>query len=261
MKALVFSDIHLDAVTAGAARRAEVLEFVGTAMELAIRHEVELVVFAGDAHNPGSLLDPLYTADLIRRIFAFARATLQFIVVAVAGNHDVVDTSELFLGSPVTTLTPVRAAAIACLSSEEAARVHVFDRPYTRMIAPGWAVLALPYVSRVHATNWDAWDRHAFGTAQRYVDDGVRLIVVAHRVVPGAQISSESIEMAKGQDLIFPFDEVAKLKPAFVINGHYHSRQTVEHDGLSISIPGSPLRFTFGEAEQVAKGVMIVEIV
>lgn len=260
MRALLFSDIHLDAVTAGRARRNEVLRFIDAAVTHACQEKIELIIFSGDAHDPGSVLDPLYTSDLIRRFFACVRAEHAPAIVAVAGNHDVVDTSELYLESPVTTLTPIRAAAVSCLTAEDRLRVNVFDRPDTSIVAPGVAVLGLPYVSRVHLKACVAWDRHAFEKAKGFVRDGNKLVVVAHRVVPGAQISSESLEMAKGQDQQFPFEAVAALEPCLVINGHYHARQIVKRDGLSIVVPGSGLRFTFGEASEERKGFCLVEI-
>lgn len=259
MRVMVFSDIHLDAVTAGNERRTEVLRFLTEAWLVAETNKVEMVIFAGDAHDPGGLFDPLYSADLLRMMSQYAMAPWRPLFVAVAGNHDVVDTSELFLGSPITTLTPLRAAA-TLLDSDRAGRLHIFDRPFTRKVSDQWAVLGLPYLSRAHSEMHTIWDEHALLHAGRYIDAGVGLIVVAHRVVPGATLSSETAEMAKGQDQLFPVNQVKQLAPALVINGHYHARQVVVTEDLSIVIPGSPLSFTFGEAEEVSKGVLLVEL-
>lgn len=257
MRTLSFSDIHLDAVTAGKPRRAEVLEFLQNVFNVLSQQNIDLLIFAGDAHDPGGLLDPLYTSDLIRYMFAFLRAVSCPVVVAVAGNHDVVDTSEMFLGSPVTALTPLRAAVGACLTNEWAARMHIFDRPFTRRINANYAVLGLPYVSRVHLPSLERWEAHAFEQADEYVARGVKVIVVGHKIVPGARMGSESREMAKGQDQIFPFDRVMRLNPALVINGHYHAHQEFNHESFTIRVPGSPVRFTFGEIDDTAKGVFL----
>lgn len=249
MKLLAFSDVHLDAVTAGKPRRSEVVEFLHKVSLLALQHEADLVVFAGDAHDPGSLLDPLYAAEIIWALSAFVKP-----VVAIPGNHDVVDTSELFDGQPVTTLTPLRAAARFFPRYQN---VRVLDRPQLVEVSDEWAVLGLPYVSRAHSRVSEQWVDHAFEKARRW---GGRLIVVGHLVVPGAAMGSESVEMAKGQDQLFPFARVAELEPELVLNGHYHGRQVVSVEGIEVVIPGSPLRFTFGEAAEVSKGVIVMEL-
>jgi exonuclease SbcD len=252
VRLMAFSDIHLDATTAGKARRAEVVEFLASARKIATDEKVDLVVFGGDAHDSGWLADPLFSAELISGIMKFDQP-----VVAVAGNHDVVDTSELFHEQPVTTLTPLRAAA---MFSSRSPSVKVFDRPACQWVSAEWVVLGLPYLSRAHAALNEKWLGQAFKEAQMHVAAGKKLIVVGHLVVPGAVMGSESVEMAKGQDQLFPLASVEALKPALVINGHYHARQVVKLGQLEVVIPGSPLRFTFGEAAEVSKGVCIVEL-
>lgn len=260
MRVLIFSDIHLDAVTAGRHRYEEVQLFLDELLNHASTKHAELVMFAGDAHDRGSSLDAFYSSVLTRFFFAAARLRTEPAVVAIAGNHDVYDTSVLFRSQPITTLTPVRAAVTDALPAELSTRVHILDRPHTRAIGSDWAVLALPYVSRVHSEQHPLWEAHAIQVAQKYRDEGRQLIVVGHRVIPGAKMGSESVEMAKGQDMLFPVDAVEKLTPALVINGHYHKRQTCKVGKLEVEIPGSPIRFTFGDAADVVKGSLLVEL-
>ena len=250
MKLLAFSDIHLDAVTAGRPRKGEVVRFIEQVRSIAIDQQVDLVIFAGDAHDPGALLDPMYSAELIFGLMQF-----QVPLVAIAGNHDVVDTTELFLNQPITTLTPLRAASMFSQRP-----VRVLEMPMVVEPIPGWVVVGLPYVSRAFAACNATWLDGVFAQAEQRVSEGARAIVVGHMVVPDALIGSESVEMAKGQEQMFPFARVGRLQPAFVLNGHYHARQIVKTWGLQIAIPGSPLRFTFGEAAEVSKGVLIVEL-
>lgn len=258
MKLLAFSDIHIDAVTAGRPRKAEVVAFLNSVHNIAIEQDVDLVIFGGDAHDSGWLLDPMYSAELI-----FGLLRIPQPLVAIAGNHDVIDTSELFLDQPITTLTPVRAAsmfAAPIISRGHTRRVTVMDKPRVVEAIPGWAVLGLPYVSRAFAAQNEAWLDEAFLAAKELQAAGKQIIVVGHLVVPDAAMGSESVEMAKGQEQMFPFHRVDWLKPAFILNGHYHARQIVKTSGMKIVIPGSPLRFTFGEAAEVSKGVCIVEL-
>lgn len=250
MRLLAFSDLHLDAVTAGRARRPEVLEYLRDAHAVATSFLPDVVVFSGDAFDPGGLQDCMNSSCMIAALLGFAQRST---VIAIAGNHDVIDTSALFEGYPVTTLTPVRAAA-RFMPEVQAARLHVVERPRFLRVDDGWGVLALPYVSRVHLGSLPGWMDEAFDDASAFGDS---IVVVGHLVIPGAAMGSESIEMARGQDQLFPFERVAALKPKLVINGHYHGRQEVlAPNDLRIHIPGAPLRFTFGEVADVEKGFL-----
>lgn len=258
-KLLFFSDIHLDAVTAGKPRKVEIVAFVERLWHIAEQEQVDLIGFCGDAYDPGSLIESSYSAALIKTFINFSRVSSGPAVVAIAGNHDVIDASEHFMQQPVTTLTPLRSACQQ-LPREQSEMLHVFDRPMTRLVKPGLAVLSLPYVSRVHLPSLPTWEAHAAKVARDYVQQGNKLVVMAHRVIPGARMTSESIEMARGQDQIFPFALIADLRPSFVTNGHYHAAQTITVEGVEIHIPGSPARFTFGDVDDVAKGALLAQI-
>lgn len=258
-KLLFFSDIHLDAVTAGRPRRKEIVAFLERVYYLANQEQVDLVAFCGDAYDPGGLFDALHSAELVKRFLSFPRVTSSPAFVAIPGNHDVIDVDEYFMDQPVTTLTPVRAASLQ-LPRDQAELVHVFDRPVTRLVKPGLAVMALPYVSRLHVPRLPVWEPHAMKVARDYVQQGNKLVVISHKVIPNARMTSESKEMARGQDQIFPFAQVAELRPSIVVNGHYHAAQYVQCDGVDIHIPGAPLRFNFGEADEETKGVLLAVI-
>lgn len=261
MNVLAFSDIHLDAVTAGKSRRLEVVSFLDSVARFVADRKTELIIFSGDAYNPGSLMESMYCADFLRRMLSLAKGDHEPLVVAVAGNHDVVDTSELFLSEPLTTLTPLHSAAVHALDFENPGRLVVFNRPKVVVCdKQGFAVLGLPYLSRAHAKSRAKWMEMAFESALQAKKSGLKLIVVSHLVIPGARMGSESYELARGADQLFPFAEVARLRPTLVLNGHYHMRQIIEADGFEIIIPGSPLRFTFAETEDVSKGLTLVEI-
>lgn len=253
MKVLAFTDIHLDAVTAGRARRAEVLVFLERVQQIFESYRPEVVVFCGDAHDAGSLLDPLYSADLIRTLLGFRLA----ITVAIPGNHDVLDTSEMFEDQPVSTLTPVRAASAFCSDS-----VHVIERPKLTLLFGKWAVIALPYVAKAHKDRNQQWLDETFEDATQLASKGWSFIVVSHLVVPDARLGSESLEMAKGQDQMFPFERVAALGRSvkLVLNGHYHAQQHVQTQDVELVLPGAPVRFTFGELAHVSKGVYVAEL-
>lgn len=248
------SDLHLDAVTAGKPRRREVIEYLVDAADVVKQKGVDLVLFGGDAFDPGSLSEALYATDLLHAFAAFVRAGAH--VVAIAGNHDVVDTSELVDNAPVTTLTSVR-AAFNLIGGALPRNVLVCQKPTFVHVSSDWGVLALPYLARAHAGRAADWTDRAFDEAATFRKSG-RIVVLAHLVVPGATLGSESSEMARGQGQIFPFERVKALGASLVINGHYHARQEVlgEHD-VPIQVPGSPVRFTFGEVDDHLKGFLL----
>lgn len=255
MKVLVTTDWHLDAVTAGIERLAEFPGYLEALLRAATEEVVDLVLFLGDAFDPGAMTGPRHTSVLIDaalRLHAAARLGS----VWVAGNHDVVETSEGY-----TTLSPLATC------SRLVPGLHVAEVPTTILWADPdrgkLAILALPYTARAvemrqgFAGVWAA----AFEQAAQLSGDGVPLVVAGHMTVPGAVLGSETREMSRGRDVDFPFDEVAELNPTLVLAGHYHKAQTVRGPGgVEVLIPGSPHRFTFGEREDAEKGFLLLEV-
>lgn len=262
MRLLVTSDWHLDAMTLGHPRREELIAYLKRLQRAVSDEAIDAVVFAGDAADPGSMFGCRYEADMIRWFFELAFASRLKMLLAIAGNHDVVETS-----SPLTTLTPA-CEALACWTTS----VHVAVKEVPAVVHAvehNVAFLALPYVARAWA---DAEARGeqtvtgpehlmdvAFATAQRLRDQDCKIVVVGHRTVPAAQLGSESLEMSRGRDLDLPIDRIAALRPALVINGHYHKPQVVQTGGIEVVIPGSPLSFTTDDPA-AGKGYVIAEV-
>lgn len=247
MKALLTSDWHLDWVTAGAARIRELETYISIVEEVIKREAIDYVFFLGDACDPGGMLASLYATTLIDAARRFHRACRGS--VWIAGNHDVIESSR-----GITTLSPVRAAMADIRNAD---RFEVFERPGF-IDLPGLGVLALPYVARdVEATSYGVDFTEAVGEAATSSNP---VCVIGHLTVPGARMSSESNELARGRDVDFPGNDIfANLDPVFVANGHYHEAQIVKYAGLDIIIPGSPVCLTFGERNDDAKGFTILE--
>lgn len=249
MKILLTTDWHVDAVTAGRPRLGELPAYIE-----AMKKEgpFDFVFFLGDACDPGARLGPRYSYELIKAAFAL-HESVEEASIWIAGNHDVIESEEVF-----TSLSPVAAA------TDSIGNFDVAERP--RFIAYDWCnfgVLCLPYVSRAYERT-DAYHDDlgtAFGAAAEFrnVPEN-RIGVIGHLTVPGAKLGSESKELARGRDVDFPAFDVARLEPAFVANGHYHEAQIVELGGVSIIIPGSPHRFTFGERRDLQKGFAVLEL-
>lgn len=260
MRLLITSDWHLDAVTLGVERRPELLAYVRSVASAARENDVDVAVFGGDAIDPGSMMQSQHEVDLICGFRAIARETTRQKIVAVAGNHDVIE-----IGRPLTTLSPVAAALEKTAFVAESPAVYTMHDHGAD--SESVTFLLLPYVARARfdaekkqpATGPTAQMDQAFEIATELRKLGHRIVVVGHMTVAGAVIGSESVEMARGRDLDLPVDRIRALEPALVVNGHYHRPQIVDVGGLEIVIPGSPLSFTTDDAA-TGKGYVIAEV-
>lgn len=244
MRICLTSDWHIDAVTAGRRRIDELPAYLDA---IAAAAPFDVILHLGDTFDPGHRMGPRFAWEALH-----AAKRLRGMcdhLVWIAGNHDVIETREVF-----TSISPLRALD----------DVKIAEVPTYHLLGGGdsaFGVLALPYTSRAYAST-DAYHDDlgtAFGIAQNFRGK-IPQCVIGHLSVPGAIMGSESREMARGRDIDFPAADVARLKPAFVANGHYHQAQIVKAKGVDIIIPGSPHRFTFGERDDDTKGFTVIEL-
>jgi DNA repair exonuclease SbcCD nuclease subunit len=253
LKLLVTSDWHDDAVTLGIARRPELLRYVAELKRAIVAENVQVAINAGDFADPGSMLASEYAADIIRELYELGATTSVGGLVAIAGNHDVVEVDR-----PLTTLSPF--AEVLRLASFDESNMYVAEVPRSVRIE-NVAFLCLPYLARAYAEKQRVdLDDAAFEQARAFREDGCKIVVVGHRTVAGARCGSESAEMARGRDLDLPIARIAELKPELVFNGHYHIPQIVRAGhGIEVAIPGSPLAYTTDD-ESAGKGYIVAEI-
>lgn len=265
MRILVTSDWHVDAVTAGVERLPELAEYVSALEDAIHEHGVELVLNLGDCWDPGSLQDPRWARFFYESQVHLASAVLSRMprdpgldyhlsqafhragVLCIPGNHDVLDTE-----TPTSTLSPLRAA--------RAPHVLVLEEPTAYRVGD-LTVLALPYVSRAYERT-DAYNR-ALGDALEAAERAAAnspVVVIGHLSFDNMHPGSESEDMARGRDVMFPVAAVEEVGPLLVLNGHYHQRQTIRRGKLDIEIPGAPIRFTFGERADGPRGFLILEV-
>lgn len=244
MKILFTSDWHIDASTAGVERCAELQDYIFSLVAAIERDAYDLVCFLGDAFDPGSLRECRWSKMVVESALLLAKHA-SYGAIFIPGNHDVIDSAE-----PFSTLSP-----LAAMSQVAATRLRVYELPacatFTAAGEPALAVLALPYVSGacvktpVYLKALDeafAKAEHARATYK------ARIIVIGHYTLAGVREGSES-EMLRGRDMGFPYEKVTALAPDLIVNGHYHSRQTVKARGLVIEVVGSPAQYKFGEPE------------
>lgn len=252
LKILLTSDWHLDARTAGIPRIDEIDSYVDEIVRTVLEEKIDFIFHLGDFFNPGTKLVPFYMTKLIRFIQHFDYTTASDGVILIAGNHDVIEDSRGY-----TILSPLKVV----FESSHAPKIIERTKFFVLLKCNGApvGVLAFPYIARSVDDNQNKKD--ALIMAKAFVDKGVGpLVVIGHRTVPGASLSSETEDMPRGRDLDLPFDDIGDLKPALIANGHYHRAQTVSAGIHQVVIPGSPLRLNFGERRDKNKGFMVVEI-
>lgn len=256
MKILATSDWHVDATTAGVERLPEIAAYVDSLADAVGELDVDLVLQLGDSWDPGSVNDPRWCRfvyeSFIRLGSSYAHELNGVVgLIAIPGNHDVIDTS-----TPTSTLSGLRVAGsrfVAVLEEPTCYRVTRRDESV--------AVLALPYVSRAYERT-DAYRQALDGAleaALRAARDSP-VVVMGHLSFDGMTPGSETTDMARGREVPFPVALIEQLAPTVVVNGHYHARQTIRRGGLDIEIVGAPIRFTFGEAKDGPRGFLVLEV-
>lgn len=231
---LLFSDLHLDAVTMGVPRFEELLGTLAQVKEIARVNECSSYVFLGDLCNPDS-------PTAFRCVAAMAewgremRKDLGAEGYFVDGNHDVVED-----GHGTSVLSP--------LASVDGAEVVHSPSEY---VQDGVNLAFLPYPSRAKSYDPTKWAKvFEKNTGLVFGHLNLKDAVPAKREGGdevdeyGAIVGTESEEMARGREVMWPVKNLrARCPGAKLFGGHYHGGVTFG----GVHIVGSPALFTFGE--------------
>jgi len=236
VKVVCSSDWHADWSTAGFSREGDVATAVDETVAAAVEQGASHYFFLGDLCDPDGARAHRAVELAVRTAVRLSRAGIAS--RWLAGNHDVVED-----GHGTTMLGALRELESAELP------VRVYDRP-TVEVLPEVAVVALPYCARSHA-----YDPEAFVRANPL--PGWRVVVLGHLNIAGIAPGSETDEMPRGRDVMFPLAACQDVygERALLMNGHYHQHQVFRR----IHVPGSLERLTFGEMAN-EPGYMIVEV-
>ncbi len=224
--------------------------FVDHLLEVIVRERVDVVLVAGDVYDRAlPQVDAVRLADETFARLAASRAA----VVVTSGNHDSAQRlgfgSRLIDAAGVFIRTDARGVGTPVLLEDEHGEVAFHGLPYldpTALIEP-WA---LP--GRSHGI--------VLGEAMRRVRADLadrartRSVVLAHAFVAGAEPSESERDISVGGVARVPtstFDDID-----YVALGHLHGRHTLDQH---IRYSGSPLAYSFGEADQV-KGSWLIDL-
>lgn len=267
VRILHFADAHIDIVNYGRhdpvsglpQRVVDFLTSLDAIVETAIREQVDLVIFAGDAYkdrNP----QPTFQRAWGERIMRLSAARIP--TVLLVGNHDMAPAEY-------------RAHTMQEFSTLHAPHVFVADGPRLFTAAELGVeaqVLAIPWISRSkymarHDTAGMTSDDIKLELEDRIsviinglidkADPSLPLIMTAHASIMGAQFGSER-QVMLGNDLVLSKGLVEDPRLDYVALGHIHKHQVLCQKP-PVVYAGSIERIDFGEARE-KKGFVLASV-
>ena len=255
MRILHTSDWHLGRSFHGVGMLEAQAAFVDHLIDTVTTESVDLVLVAGDVYDRA--LPPVDAIELAGD--ALARlAGLGVRTVVTSGNHDSAirlgSNSRLADAAGVHLRTRWQDVGTPVLVEDRFGEVAVHGIPY---LEPDAVRQAWQLPARSHEA--------ALGAAMHRVRDdidrrGGRSVVMAHAFVAGSPEAAATMGSDSERDISVGGLQIAPTSmftiPSYVALGHLHGAATLTD---SIRYSGSPLAYSFSEAEQ-AKGSWLVEL-
>jgi DNA repair protein SbcD/Mre11 len=212
---------------------------------------VDLVVVAGDIYDRA--LPPVDAVALADDLFARLAASRARVVIT-SGNHDSARrlgfNSRLVDAAGFHLRTVADGAGVPVLVDDRHGPVAVYGIPYLEpdLLRAAWDLPARSH----HAAMAEATARIRADLAARPA--GTRSVVLAHAFVTGGAASDSERDISVGGVAHVPSSVFDGFD--YVALGHLHGRQTISD---SVRYSGSPLAYSFSEADQV-KGSWLVDL-
>lgn len=275
MRILHTSDWHLGRNLEGRSRLPEQEQFITELVDIVTQEDIQLILVAGDVfdtYNPSADAEKLFY-DALERLSADGKRA----VVAIAGNHDSPD--RLHAANPLA----LRHGISLLGYPGEVLPVGTASGGINRLrTGPGWVELALPgceantiiYAlpfpseSRLNEIFTEKLDEVSqqiayservsklFSEADQVFRPDTVNLVVAHLFARGG-LESESERQLGGALAVAP--QTMPQGAQYIALGHLHRPQVVNHTLQPCRYSGSPLSFSFAEADQ-QKEVVIIHV-
>jgi len=269
IRLLHFADIHvgmenyggLDPTTGVNRRVLDFLERFDELIEYGLAHDVDLVVFAGDAYKRRRP-SPTYQRAFARRVKRLADAGVS--VVLLVGNHDLptmvqkASSVDIFSTLDVPNVTVANAEAVHRIETKRGT-VQVATVPYPvrqRLLTHddfrGLSIEELDEaLQKIVTENIEA--------LRQKLDPSLPAVLTAHLSVSNATYGSERSVMI-GRDAVVLKSALDDAAWDYVALGHVHKHQSLNGDNQPpIVYAGSLERVDFGE-EDDPKGFCWVEL-
>lgn len=248
MKLLHFADLHigmenhsrLDPQTGLSSRLLEFFNVFDFIVDTALKENVDLVVFAGDAYKTRDP-NPTQQRGFGERIKRLVKKNIP--VALVVGNHD-------------TSSSLGKANTLDIYSALEIDKVYVSRHlEYLKINTKSGnlQIITLPWLPK------EDYKKIAENLNLLYekIETSSPAILVSHAEVEGASFGSEK-GLALTGDVTIPLALLQDKRLYYVALGHIHKHQVLAKNPL-IVYSGSPVRIDFGE-EAEEKGICLVEI-
>ncbi|NEW82307.1 MAG: exonuclease SbcCD subunit D [Mariniphaga sp.] len=280
MKLLHTSDWHLGKRLENLLRLDEQKEVLNEICVIAETEQVDAVIISGDlfdTYNPSADAVDLFYKTLKRLANSGKRA-----VIAIAGNHDSPDRIAapdplarecgiLFAGYPNVIIPPFELdAGLMVTQSEEG---------FVELLLPGCSaplrILLTPYANEFRLKAYlghedseeelrkllnDKWS----SIAKKYCDNKGVNILISHlffarkgAALPEEPEDEKPILHVGGAQVIYSENVPPQIQ--YVALGHLHRKQTIDINPCPVIYAGSPLSYSFAEADQ-KKYVVVLEI-
>lgn len=263
---LHFADAHIDLANYGPhdastglpVRIMDFLRSLDEIIDAAVKEEVDLVIFAGDAYKDRSPA-PTFQREWGRRIMRLSRAGIPTLLLV--GNHDL--SPAVGRAHALSEFDTLDVPHIRTLAEPSFLSAEELNRLGPEGTSLDLQVLALPWISRSQMAGFledDGRSREEIGKAfqvwlreqiqewLRDADPATPTVLAAHATVEGAVYGNERSVML-GKDLVIPADLAAHPDLDYTALGHIHKPQDLNPDGHPpVIYPGSIERIDFGEA-------------
>ncbi|MCX6238118.1 MAG: exonuclease subunit SbcD [Bacteroidia bacterium] len=279
MKLLHTSDWHLGKRLENLSRLDEQKDVLKEICGIAETEQVDAVIVSGDlfdTYNPSAEAVELFYKTLKRLANNGKRA-----VIAIAGNHDSPDRIEapdplarecgiLFAGYPNAIIPP--------FELESGLKVIQSEEGFVELLVPGCPgplrLLLTPYANEFRLKAYlghedseeelrkllnDKWS----ALSQKYCDNNGINILISHlffarkgAVLPEEPEDEKPILHVGGAQVIYSENIPSQIQ--YCALGHLHRKQTIDSNPCPVIYCGSPLSYSFAEADQ-KKYVVVIE--
>lgn len=271
IRVLHFADIHVgmenygktDPETGLSSRVLDFLRRLDEMIQFAAKHDVDLVIFAGDAFKTRTP-NPTYQREFAFRIMDLAELAH---VVLLTGNHDLppnpsrANSVEIFGTLRVDNVTVITDYSLHEISTKRGTvAVGAAPYPMRATLLQGDTVDSLS-IADVDANMEDVLATKLEELATEADTKAMPRLLTGHFTVSGAVVGSER-QIMLGRDVAVSLSSLADSRWDYVALGHIHKHQNLtanRSDSPPVVYSGSMERIDFGE-EGDPKGFCWVEL-